>query len=77
MGGILLGELLGCRTNGEAHDVKNKIRQKTKRNINDFIVSRICRRITNDMEILICIRFKGTISLAQYVLHKALPKEIN
>lgn len=77
MGGILLGDLLGCRTNGEAHDVKNKTTQKIKRNINDFIVSCICRRITNDMEILVCIWFKGTISLAQYVLHKALPRQIN
>lgn len=85
VGGILSGGCWSVEGQIEAHNKKqaNKQHKTTKTHRNSFGERvqeshyKICSRVTNDMEILVCNWFKGTISLAPCVLHKALPVQIN
>lgn len=84
MGGTVLGEFLGVQedkwwnktsrltTHTQKITCRNTFEEREKES-----PSQIYSRQTNDMEILVCNWFKGTISLAPCVLHKAMPVQIN
>lgn len=90
MSGILLGGILGCRRTDRGAQQQRRKKNSQINSTNTTETHRnssgdreqkgpphIRSRMTNDMEILVCGWFKGTISLALSVLHKATPVQIN